>query len=166
MATDSWMQKNKLVPAAPITSMINTAMTAKYVCLDKYRHLTIYIKTGTWAGGTPAVSLLQARNVAALNAKALGFTRMWTGLATGDTFTETAVVGDTFNIAAVANTVYIIEIDAMDLDQTGMSTTGGPFDCVSLVIATPGANIDWYTVEYILSDPRYIESPMPTAILD
>lgn len=162
---NSWMQKNLYVPVAPPQSYNGAAMTAKYVSLDKYRHLTIIIKTGAWAAGTAAVSLLQARNVAALNAKALGMTLQYTGTVASDVWTETAVVGDTFNLAA-ANTVHIIEIDAMGLDQTGMSTTGGPFDCVTLVIATPGANADFYNVEYILSDPRYIESPMPRAIID
>lgn len=141
------------------TNMTGTAMTAKYVSLKNYRHLTIIIHSGAWAGGTAAVSLLQASDVSATGAKALGFSYQWTGTVASGALTKTAVTSDTFNIS-VANTLHVIEVDSDTLDADNA------FDCVTLVVATPGANNDYYNVDYILSDARYAEDVPPTAITD
>lgn len=52
------------------------ANTGKYVSLKDYQKLGILISQNT-AAGTAAVTLMQAKNVAALGAKALAFTRYW-----------------------------------------------------------------------------------------
>lgn len=150
----------KPVWAAPPQNFTGAAMTAKYVSLKNYDRLWIVIQTGAWAAGTAAVSLLQATNVAAAGAKALGLTTMWvSGANPSDTYTKTAVVANTFNLAT-ANLVYIIDVAASDLDVTN------GFDCVTLVVATPGANADFYSVMYYGVFPRYPDAALPTMILD
>ena len=152
-------ERNKIIGAAPPKDYNAAAMTAKYVSLKDYGHLTIVIHSGAWAGGTAAVSLLQATDVSAGSAKALGMTYQYTGTAASGLLTKTAVLLNTFNIS-VANTMHIIEIENTDLDASN------GFDCVTLVIATPGANNDFYNVDYILSEPRNPKQALLTAILD
>ncbi len=135
------------------------AMTAEYVSLKLYKHLTIVIQTGAWAGGTAAVSLLEATNVSAGSATALNLEWMWTDEATGGTLVKTAVASDTFNLTT-ANKLYIIEIDAAELDVDSSK------DCVTVVVATPGGNADFYGVVYILSEPRFSGTTPPSAIID
>jgi len=143
------------VGAVPIDTT-GAAVTGDYVSMKDFSHLTITIMQGAWAGGTPAVTLKQATDVAASGEKALGFTKYWTKVGlTGTTYTETAVTSNTYNLGAVANTINVIEVDAADLD------VDGGFDCVRLGIATPGANADLIAVHYLLTGARY---PQATAI--
>lgn len=151
-----------VVGAVPIDTT-GAAVTGDYVSMKGYTHLTITIMQGAWAGGTPAVTLLQATDVAASGAKALGIAYYWQGVAlTNDTYTKTAVVADTFNLPAVANTVTVLEVDASSLD------VDNSFDCVRLGIASPGANADLIAVHYVLSGSRYpqAQTPTPSAIID
>src|SRR4051812_28645708 len=111
------------------------AMTAQYVSLKNYNHITFTILTGAWAGGTAAVSLLQATNISAGSAKALAFDTVWTCTSADDTLTKNTVSSNTFNLDT-ANKLYQIEIDAATLDISG------GFICVTLVVASPGSNAD------------------------
>lgn len=137
------------------------AQTGDYVSFKNYQHCTIKIYQGAWAGGTPAVTLFQATDVAASGEKALGFTKRWTKVGvTGTTFVETAVTSDTFNLPAVANTINIIEIDADMLDVTN------GFDCLTVKVASPGSNADLLFAEYELHGARYPQAVMLDAKTD
>ena len=153
------VENAKIIGAADPKDYTGVAMTAKYISLKNYNHLTIVIHSGAWAAGTAAVSLLQASDVSATGAKALGFSYQWTGTAASGLLTKTAVTANTFNIS-VANTMHVIEVDANSLDKANS------FDCVTLVVATPGANSDFYNVDYILSEPKYAAATPPSAIVD
>lgn len=137
------------------------AQTGDYVSLKDYRHLTIILQQGAWAGGTPAVTLFQATDVAATGEKALSFSKRYTQVGlTGTGYTETAVASDTFNLPNVANTINVIEIDAEDLD------VDNGFDCVCVKVASPGANADLLSIQYILSEPRFQGAAMPDPKVD
>lgn len=137
------------------------AQTGDYVSLKQYQHVTILITQGAWAGGTSAVTLVQATDVAASNEKALAFTKMWTKVGvTGTTWVETAVTSNTFNLPAVANTMSLIEIDADMLDVTN------GFDCMALKTASPGSNADLVSAVYILHGARYPQAVMIDAKVD
>lgn len=137
------------------------AQTGDYVSLKNYTRCTVIIQQGAWAGGTPAVTLLQATDVAATDEKALGFTKRWTKVAvTGTTFVETAVAANTFNLPAVANTMNVIEVEASSLD------TNNGFDCFRVHVATPGANADLLCILYILHGARYPQAVMSDAKVD
>lgn len=154
------VEQTKIIGVNPGSSnMTGTAMTAKYVSMKGYNHLTIIIHSGAWAGGTAAVTLAQAVDVSAGSTKALGFAYQWTGTVASGALTRTAVTSDTFNLAA-ANTMHVIEVDADSLDRDNA------FDCVTLAVASPGGNNDYYNVDYILSEPRYTKSTPPSAIID
>ena len=121
------------VAAVPVNTT-GAAVVGDYYSLKLYNHITFIIVQGAWAGGTPAVTLHQATNVAAAGEKALAFTEYFsqTGL-TGTGYAHTAVVSSTFNLTAVANIITVIEVEASDLD------INNGFDCVRLGIASPGA---------------------------
>lgn len=154
------VEQAKIIGVNPgSTNMTGTAMTAKYVSMKNYNHLTIIIHSGAWAGGTAAVTLLQATDVSASGAQALGFDYQWTGTVASGALTRTAVASDTFNIS-VANTLHVIEVDADSLDRDNA------FDCVTLAVASPGVNNDYYNVDYILSQPRYASDVPESAIID
>lgn len=149
-----------VIMAVPIDTT-GAAVVGDYVSMKGYSHLTIIIAQGAWAAGTPAVTLVQATDVAATGAKALGFTKYWTGVAlTQDLLTEVAVVSDTFNLTAVANTYTVLEIDASSLD------VDNNFDCVRVNVATPGANADLIAVFGWLSGTRYPQASPMSAIID
>lgn len=154
-----FVEQNKLIGASAPADMSGTAMTAKYVSMKNYNHLTIVIKSGAWAGGTAAVTLLEATDVSASGAQALALDYQWTGTVASGYLTKTAVTSDTFNIAA-ANTFHVIEIDSSMLD------VADGYDCVTLAVATPGVNSDFYSVDYILSEPRYAGGTPASAIVD
>lgn len=151
-------QEAKLLWAGEPKNYTGAASTDKYVSMKNYGHLTILILTGAWAAGTAAVTLEQAKEVAGTNHQDLAFTKYYHDEAESGTLVETACV-DTFNLDT-ANKLYVIEVDAEDLD------TNDDFDCVTVQIASPGANADFYGVIYVLSDPRYAQATPPSALVD
>lgn len=137
------------------------AQVGDYICLKNYQHVTIVIMQGAWAGGTSAVTLVQATAVAGTAEKALAFTKRWTKVGvTGTTFVETAVTASTFDLPAVANTMNVLEIDADMLDVTN------GFDCLALKTASPASNADLVTALYILHGARYPQAVMLDAKVD
>lgn len=163
MSATRFIESNKIVVGAVPIDTTGAAVTGDYVCMKGYSHLTVVIMKGAWAGGTPAVTLKQATDVAATGEKALGFTKQFSGTAlTADTLTSNTVSSDTFSLSATANVYHVIEVDASSLD------VDGGFDCVRVGIATPGSNADLIAVLYILSGARYPEnvSAAPSAIVD
>ncbi len=137
------------------------AQNGTWVSLKNFRHLAVVLHQGAWAGGTPAVTLQQASDVSGTGAKSAPIPFFWRKAAvTAGQFAKTAVVSDTFNLPATANTVTVIEMDADQLD------TNNGFDCVRVQIASPGANADLLGVTYLLSNTRFAEAAMPDAKVD
>lgn len=137
------------VGAVPVDTT-GAAVAGDFISLKGHESVTIFITQGAWAGGTPAVTLLQDVVVAGTSEKALGMTEYYSKVGLGSAvFAETAVVSDTFNLTATANTLTVIQVHASSLD------VDGGFDCVRVGIATPGSNADLISVLYILSGSRY-----------
>lgn len=154
-------ERTKIVEAIAPVDTTGGAQAGNTISLKGYNHCTIIINTGSWAGGDAAVTLDQCTDVSDSDSKTLAFTRYWTndGAAATDTLTETTCAS-TFNVDT-ANSMYIIEIDAADLD------TDNNFDCLHIDTASPGANADLISATYILSQPRYADANMPpSALLD
>ena len=135
-----------LAPITPSTS------TPDYVSLKGFKKLTVIIigDNATSVTGS-AITLVQAQDVAATGAKALAFSKMWANLDTGatDTLVETAVSSDTFTTLTTnnKNSLYVIEIDADDLDADN------GFDCVRAGTADATAVV--LSVIYILHGGKY-----------
>ena len=154
------VQNSKLIYAGLPRDYNATAMPARYISLKYYGHVQICILTGAWAAGTPAVSVNETTDVtnSLADAQALAFTSYWTDAAATGVMVETAVVANTFNLANQANVQYVIEIDSRSLSAG--------FDCLTLVIATPGANADLYAAWYKLTMPRYSSDAMPNPLIN
>lgn len=152
------VEESKLIWAMEPKNYTGATSTDKYVSLKDYNHLTVIVLTGAWAGGTAAVTLSQATAVAGTSAKALSFSAYWHDEATSGTLVK-ATVTDTFNLDT-ANKMYVIEVDASSLDMAN------DFDCVTLSVASPGANADFYGACYVLSEPRYAAATPPNALTD
>jgi hypothetical protein len=220
------VEQQHVVPAVWPVDFNTAANPGDYVSMKNYKHLTVVIMQNT-AGGTAAVTMLQASAVAGTGEKALSFSEYFmtgakwkftgksaTDFQVGETVTgaggasgvvseigadyllvytvnATAVVdgetltggtsgatatadgagvdedillkcsasSNTFTIPAVANRMYVIEIDASSLDLDN------DFDCVRVNIAqATGAGIG--SALYVLSEPRYQGVPMESAIYD
>lgn len=149
----------KLLWACEPKNYTGAAATAKYVSLKNYGHMTIVIQTGAWAAGTAAVTVSQATDVSATGAKALSFAYQWNDVAASGTLVKTAVTSDTFTLGTALK-LYVIEIDADTLD------VANDFDCLTIAVASPGANADFYGVTYILSDSKYAQATPPSALVD
>jgi hypothetical protein len=149
----------KVIWGAEPKSYSGLAMTAKWVSLKNYARLTIVITTGAWAAGTAAVTLLQATAVAGTGSKALAIPAHWHDEAASGALVKVATVSNTFNLTT-ANRMYVVEVDPATLD------IANGFDCVSLAVASPGANADFYSVAYYLSGARYAGQIPASPIVD
>jgi hypothetical protein len=153
--------KAVIAQTVPPANYTGAASTDVYVSTRNGPHVTFIIQTGAWAGGTAAVTLLQATTVGAGSAKALAFDTMYTNATdtTTSLLVSTAVVSNTFNLS-VANATYVVEVDASSLDAANN------FDCVTLHVATPGSNNDYYGVVAVLAPDRYIGTNPPNVLVD
>lgn len=137
------------------------AQTGDYISLKNYQGVLIIFLQGAWAGGTSAVTLVQATDVAATAEKALGFAKRWTKVGvTGTTWVETAVTSDTFALPATANTMNAVYVPAASLD------VDGGFDCMAVKAASPGSNADLLAILYVLCGARYASAVMSDAKVD
>ena len=130
-----------------------TATTTAWVNTQDYVRIQFVILQGAWAGGTPAVTLLQAPVSSGAGSKALAFDTYYQSTLTSDVPTVTAVISNTFNLPNQANTVTMIEVHTQDLD-----TTNG-FKFVQLAIASPGSHSDLLAATAILYEPGWAGLP-------
>ncbi len=149
----------KTVVAGPPVLLNTAGITAAVrASLKNYRKMQILIAL-TPASGTDAaaVTLKQSKSIADSPAveKALSFTKMWRNVpATNDTWTETAVVSDTFNTSAAAvGEAFIIEVDETDLD------IANGFDTVRANVADPGSVSTPAVVVYQMYGAKFEAAP-------
>ncbi len=149
-----------IVTAILPKDITGAAQTGQWISMKYYSHCTIVITQAAWAGGTPAVTLIQAQDVQGTAPKPLGFTARYQQASnTGATgYVESAVINNTFNLPATPNQNHLIEIDAATLD------VDNGYDCLQLNIASPAANADLLSAVYILSGARYADTKMPNAL--
>jgi hypothetical protein len=148
-----------------------------WVSLKYFDRCSIIVTKGVGtAGQDPTLTLKQAQDVAGTNPKALAINRVdkkqgtQTGIgafttstpgapATNDTFT--AADGTWVNTdAAEAEGLYIVEVQASDLDRAN------GYDCIQLSFPTPGAAAQITGAVYLLSGGRYGGAGLPSAIVD
>lgn len=154
------VESAKVVWAAAPLDITGAGFNGDWVDLKTFRKVAVVLLTGAWAGGTAAVTLEQATDVAGTSGKALSFAYQYvsTGL-TSDSPTKTAVTSNTFNLSA-ANKLHVIEVLASDLD------IANGFDCLRVVVASPGSNADLAAALYVLYQGGYGGSPstLPSVI--
>lgn len=127
------------------------AIAGDYVSMKGYDHCTVIIHMGV-VGAAGAVTLTQATDVSnsQSDAKTLGFSYQYNNIGlTTDTLTETAVTSNTFDHSANAENIYVIEVDARQLD------TANGFDCFRVNIAAQAGGSTILSILYILTEARY-----------
>jgi len=153
-----FIKNNKIIQGAGPADINGSGLTGDYVSMKNYNHCTVILNFGA-IGAANTVTLKQATDVSGTSEKALSFTEYFKKEGTStDTFTR-ATCSSTFNTGTTSNSVYVVEIDANDLD------VDNGFDCLRVNIADPGASTI-VGVTYILSEPRYADDSMPAAITD
>ena len=147
--------------------LLNTAgIAGDTVSLKHYNHLTAIVSLAPASGtDTAAITLKQNTNVgnSPADEKALAFSWVWKNGATGtsDALVKTAVTANSITPSgAAANEMYVMDIDAADLD------VANGFDCVRVDVTDPGSVSTPASVIYILSEPRYAQATPPSAIVD
>jgi hypothetical protein len=146
-----------LAPITPSTS------TPRRVSLKDYRRVTAIITVDNGATVTgSAITLHQSTAVAGTSEKALAFTKAWRNIDVdaGDALSEFAVTSNTFttDTTNARNLLYVIEIDAADLD------TENGFDVVRVGTGN-GANMV-AAVTYVMHGGRHAGDTLPTVITD
>ena len=162
MNRQTFLETVKIVYGSEPKNYTGATGHSDYVGLKNYDRCAAIIQTGAWAGGTAAVTLTQATEVAGSTTKALSFSNQWTYQSTSftvDALTKTVVSSDTFNLST-ANTVHVIEVEAADLDLANN------YDCFRVSVASPGANADFYGIMLYLYGARYPQATPPSAIVD
>ena len=150
----------------PVDSQ-SAANNGDFVCLKNYAKCAIIMhKAIGVAGDDPTFTVTQATTVAGAGEKALNFTairvKQGADLAAIAEFTNTTQsASNTYTSAtsAEAACVWVVEIDASDLD------VANNFDCLRLCIPDTGvAGAQLLSALYILSGPRFSGATMPSAI--
>ena len=154
----------KFVQGSPIIGALATTNgDCDYVSLKGYERCTIFITVDnatTVTGG--AFVLKQASAVAGTGEKELAFDTMYANIDTAatDTLVETAVVSNTFtsNTTDNKNLMYVIEVDAADLD------VANGFDCLRVDVLLMANAVG--QVSYLLHGARYASPIAVSAIID
>lgn len=157
------VDKVKFVTACPPAALTSAAGDGDYISMKHFDHLTIVILVDNATSVTGgAVTLKQASDVAGTGEKALSFDTVFANIDTGasDTLVETAVASDTFTTSTGANKnlMYVIEVEATDLD------TDNSFDCIRIDVASMANAVG--SVAYIAHAPAYNPAIAVSAITD
>ncbi len=147
---------------APITPSTSTPDRVSMKNFDKLTAVILVDNATTVTGS--AITLKQSTTVAGGGETALAFTKMYQNIDTGasDLLVETAVAANTFTTDTTAqkNLIYVIEVDASDLN------VAGGFDVIGVGTANAVATV--LSVLYFLWPNRYASKVIdsPSAITD
>ena len=138
----------------------STYLLGDAVNMKNYKHAMIVLTSAAMTG-TPAVTLKQSTSAALGSEKALAFSTVYINSAYGsqNSYTETAVTSNTFDISATNYSTYIIHVDAATMDADN------DFDWLRVDVATD-ANSNTFSGRVILFGGRYKAKAgdMPSAI--
>jgi hypothetical protein len=154
-----------VIGGVPI-DLASAGITGDYVSLKLYKHVAIVFQKGAGASGEdPTITLYQATTVAGGSAKVLTFTDIYVkqgaSMAAIGTFTKTTQTAASTYTSATAGeeeAVWVVEIDADELD------VDGGFDCIRADISDVGSTSQIGNLLYVLTEPRYAAETMPSAI--
>lgn len=157
--------ENAQIVAGFVPLDLQTQRDGDWVSLADFNHLTVIFFKGTGTDGDdPTVTLQQATDNAGTGAKALTFTDIWrkqgADVQTVGQFTRTTqAAGNTYtNADAHQQALWVLEIDADMLD------VDGGFDHVRVTLNDTGTNPQLGCVLYLLSEPRFSEATLPSAL--
>lgn len=155
----------QIVSAIVPVNLATAANDGDWVSLKNYERCTVVVFKGAGtAGDDPVITLKQATDVSGSGAKALNFTRVdkkvgtQTGIGSYTTATQAAGNTHTDDVSAEAEGLFLIEIDASNMD------VNNGFDCLQVSIPDTGTNAQIGCALYILRGARYSAAGLPSAI--
>ena len=146
---------------APIDTT-GSAWETDVVNMANYTHATVVVQMGAWAGGTSTITVEYCDDNTPTTDTPMAF-KYKTGVLGGeatDVLGALTAVGSGGVAASVANTTYVIEIDAADI----ASASSGANSRFVVGGTTPGSNADLISVAIFMTNPRYAGDVPQTAI--
>jgi len=147
---------NYLAPVDASGSSLSKS-NATFVNMKGYNKVTFIINAGAMTEATTLISAYQAKTASggSVSATALPITHYWTNVASTSTalLTRTAAASSVVTATSVNNAVYVIEMDAKQLNATSQFTHIG----LGITGISAGAMLQ---VTAILHDARYSADPM------
>lgn len=126
-----------------------------YVKLAEYGHVAFLVAEGAGGTGTAVLTVLAASDNSGTGAEAIAFKyRIMSTIDTMGALQDAAAAGVT--PAAGANKMTVIEVDAIDLPRDKPFVAVQATEAVDSPVAA--------SIMAVLSDARYAESVMPTAL--
>ena len=150
---------------APV-DMQTGANTGDWVSLANYNHVAaVLFKAIGTAGDDPTITCQQATDNAGTGAKALNFTTLHvkqgadlTAIGQFTKITQASANTYTEATSAEAQAIWVVEFDAQDLD------VANGFDHFRVTVADIGANAQLGCLLYLLSEPRFHEALLQSAL--
>ena len=165
-----WSEEDKVVNVLDCAEQIDAAHTTDVVDMADYKRCTFIIHTGAAALNIPKVTILAGISNSSCATAIIFKYRTQVAAATPDAgsdvpseLTDATVAG--FNLTTnVKGGVYIIEVDVREVQEAGAMTYD--FDHVCLKLTADGAThaVHNYGVIAVLSQPRYPQGVLKTAI--
>ena len=167
-AAESW----KVVNLVPPVSLAG-GKAVQYVSLANYAHVDLVLMTGAvTSAASTGITFQRALNtsgdsVQTVTAPTQAYyyhngAAISSASIANDTYVKTTLTAGTFTLQAIANTAYIIPIDADDINRS-LSSVQKNFNTVGITIdSSGGATIG--AVLAILSQPRYSGANAPSAV--
>lgn len=164
-----FVEKHQIVAGFLPVDMQTGANSGDYVSLKGWGKCTVvFYKDAGTAGDDPTLNFQQATAVDGSGAKDLTkvatiHTKQGADLFTVGQYTkvtQTPATSYTDATSAEVEAIWVVDINAEDLD------VDNGFDCLAVDVADVGANAQLGCVLYILSDPRYPQAIVDSAIAD
>jgi hypothetical protein len=164
-----WIEKHNIVQGFAPVDLQTAANNGDWVSMKLYGKIAvIFLSAVGTAADDPTITLQQATAVAGTGAKDLDFTVIHTKQAATDLsstgiytrVTQTAANTFTNGTSAEEDLIWVIEFDADQLDADN------GFDCVRATVADIGGNAQLGALLYDLTEPRYPEDILASAIVD
>ncbi len=162
-----FLENAQIVPAFRPVDLQTAANDGDWVSMKNFHHLVAWFHSAIGTDGDdPTITLEQATNNAGGGAKALAFTDIYvkqaaTNLLAVGQFTKTVQASAatyTDTDAAEEEALWAVEFDSDELD------VDGGFDHVRIRVANVGGNAQLGAAYYLLTEPRFHQEPMPSAL--
>lgn len=161
-------ENNQIVVGLIPYDTMGGAGTGDFVSLKLFNHVVVkFVRAAGSAGEDPTITIQQSTDVSGSVVKELDFTEIYekegtqTGVGQFTKQTQSADNTYTSGTSGENEVMWCIEFDGDDFD------VDNGFDCIRASISDPGSGSGHYGyLEYILTEARIKEEPLPSAIVD
>ena len=167
-AAEEW----KVVNLVPPVSLAG-GKAVQWISLAKYAHVDLVLMTGAvTSAASTGITFQRALNTSGSSVQTVtaptqayyyhNGAALSSGSIANDTYVKTTLSSGTFHLEAIANTAYIIPIDADDINRS-LNSVQKNFSAIGITIdSSGGATVG--AVLAILSQPRYSGANAPSAL--